>query len=427
MLLDNLNPNMLASTTITIGEKDVKLDVLVDEYSKTHKLGEYYDSEDAGPTGVPFGTTSFADLKAAQVAGEKAEDVDETIREFQALVNNIMWSSEVPNKIVALRRLVTELQTELAVDMSDEMTEGDEDMPTVDEVVEAVLQRIAEKEVTPPEPEIITKLEESASDVQIISENDATGAPIIGGPLRMKVRLIRPGFGNKKDGHYYSPEMLKRDASVFIGAKMHESEHDDKGKTNRTWVSTVTDILEFDEDGAPIAEVVCHQPDFITACRNLQAGNVLDKLQCSIQAEGVVKKGKVNGVDAKIVERIVSRQDIDWVNRAGAGGQAVSIAESEVEEPKTEAVTMLDKDTVISELGKTNLPEATQNRIKESEYETIEKLQESIEGERAYLASVTKIGKVTDMAGGPVSKPAPTKESIAESQDAILAKYGLGR
>lgn len=54
---------------------------------------------------------------------------------------------------------------------------------------------------------------------------------------------------------------------------------------------------------------------------------MLGKMECSILAGGMARKGKVDGVAGNIVERITEALAVDWVTRAGAGGRALDLAE----------------------------------------------------------------------------------------------------
>jgi hypothetical protein len=148
-------------------------------------------------------------------------------------------------------------------------------------------------------------------------------------PLHLDVALIRPGWGNKRDNHYYSAEVLARDAKVFTGAKMYESDHREGEKSTRTWVSTVKGIQGMDADGAPIALVSVHDRNFAERLMALAADGLLGKMECSILASGSARKGEVNGRKGHIVEAITSAESVDWVTRGGAGGRALQLMESE--------------------------------------------------------------------------------------------------
>jgi hypothetical protein len=79
-------------------------------------------------------------------------------------------------------------------------------------------------------------------------------------PLTMRVQLIRPGWGNTKDNHYYPPEVLRRDAHVFEGKKMYTTDHVQGEKSERTEVSVIEAIESFTDDGAPIPGSMCLIP-----------------------------------------------------------------------------------------------------------------------------------------------------------------------
>ena len=216
------------------------------------------------------------------------------------------------------------------------------------------------------------QLSESASGHAIaLAETQAvTGGPRA--PLLMDVALIMPGWGNKKDNHYYSREVQKRDAKVFEGVKMYATDHKPDQKSVRTEVSVVKGITGFTDDGAPIASVAVHDPDFAEATRNRAKLNTLDSLECSILATGNVRKGKVNGKKGNIVEAITSANSVDWVTKAGAGGHAIALAES-----NTGGVNM-DKEQVKRLLSESDLPQDAQERLAGAEYENEEAVKEAI-------------------------------------------------
>src|SRR4030066_1528276 len=101
-------------------------------------------------------------------------------------------------------------------------------------------------------------------------------------PLTMRVQLIRPGWGNVKDSHYYTPEVLRRDAHVFEGKKMYTTDHRENEKSVRTEVSKVETIEGFTDDGAPIAKVIVFDPGFAESIRNRAKAGLLDSLECSV-------------------------------------------------------------------------------------------------------------------------------------------------
>jgi len=311
----------------------------------------------------------------------------------------------------------------------------------------AVLQPEAteEPEAEPEPEEEVAEFCESFTGgaITLLEEAEA-----VANPLTMQVEIIQPGWGNKKDNHYYPAEMLKRDAQVFVGSKMYETDHKANETNNRTWVSTVTDILGFSDKGAPIAEVLVHSPDFAQRARNLKAGDILDKLECSIRASGRTKPYEKNGRKGRMVEAITNAKSVDWVTRAGAGGRAVNIMESDtnseteggdlvnkseekqeevveeevqeeetkeeakaVEEVKEEEVkeeeikqeeineadpepeeTLLSESEVTSLLAEAKLPDAAKVKLALDEYPNEDALKEAINGMAEMLQAITGSG-----------------------------------
>jgi len=278
--------------------------------------GDYYDFY------VPTAVTSFAQLDAANAAREVAENMRVRVIQFQSMLNNIFfWSSEsdIPDKIGAASSLFDEF---IGV-MGDALAGKDEDAT------------VAGAESAPAEP---APLAESFAPAIALVEGDGAASPR--GPLEMDVQIIQPGWGNARDNHYYPAEMLKRDAAVFEGAKMYATDHRADEKSVRTEVSQIKSITGFTETGAPIARVVVFDPDFAEQARNRAKAGVLSSLECSILADGRARPGfELDGRKGKVVEAITAVSSVDWVTRAGAGGKALSLAESASGKPEGEAET----------------------------------------------------------------------------------------
>jgi len=179
----------------------------------------------------------------------------------------------------------------------------------------------------PPNPMEEAALSEAATGRVIAIEEAETATGLV--PLTLDVALIEPGPGNAHDRHYYPAEVLRRDAKVFKGGKMHATDHRETEKSVGTWVSTIKACpVGFTESGAPIARVVVHKDWFARDIRALQAEGLLEKMECSIIGSGKAKKGKVNEAEYNIVEAI-TEGSADWVTKAGAGGHALALAESD--------------------------------------------------------------------------------------------------
>jgi hypothetical protein len=261
--------------------------------------------------------------------------------------------------------------------------------------------------------------------------------------------IAQPGWGNRKDNHYYSREVLARDAKVFEGAKMYTSDHRPGEKSVRTEVSVIKGITGFTDDGAPIANVAVHDPDFAEATRNRAKLGTLGSLECSILATGRTKKGKVGDRKGNIVEAITSATSVDWVTRAGAGGHAIALAESntggdamseeeqttaqeqEQEEGAQEATLQEDSVTYLAEsevkaaLEASRLPRQAQSRLAEGQYLDAEALKAAVEAERAYVKELTGSGR--PFAQGDTA-PADATMSEAEyeaERDEIYRRHGV--
>jgi len=144
-------------------------------------------------------------------------------------------------------------------------------------------------------------------------------------PLAMEVCLIEPGWGNKRDKNFYPAEVLKRDAEVFVDAKMYEKDHT-PDKTNRDWVSIVDSIVGETELGGPVARVIVHDEGFAKRAIALSKADKLQHLECSIMARGKAKKDQQIGEQrGNWVEAITEALAVDWVTKAGARGHAVSL------------------------------------------------------------------------------------------------------
>lgn len=322
-------------------------------------------------------------------------------------------------------------------------------LPDDDTIQSVLAYLLAEWQGQPPMAQEgeIGELTESASGAAIglvESEPTSTGARA---PLLMDVALIRPGWGNKTDNRYYSREMLARDAKVFEGAKMYTTDHRQGEKSVRTEVSQVQEIIGFTDDGAPIARVAVHDPDFAEAARNRAKLKTLESLECSILARGKIRSGEVDGRKGFIVEAITDKHSVDWVTRAGAGGHALNLAETDgggtmsdeqeraaeqesgsneqVTEAHPEEEVLLSEAEATSILGESNLPDVVKKRLAESGYKDAEQVEEAITAEVEYLKAVTGSGKPFGQGG---SQPPDTSISEADVQkkyDDIDRRHGL--
>jgi len=363
------------------------------------------ESADEGPapigeyryTYVNPGTLSFAALDADAEAQEIAEGMQARTDQFNALVSNIMFSAEVEDKATALEELTAEFIGVLALVPSG--VEGD------------------------PE-ELTESWQEDASGgvLAVLNEVDEPSTNEENVLCLLEIAVIEPGWGNTRDNYYYAKDMLHRDASVFNGAKMYLTNHDEEDHTVRNEVSQVVACpVRFTETGAPVARVAVYDRDFAYSVRRRNDAGTLGDLKNSIFADGLIKEGFVEGGrEGKAVKKITTVKSIDWVPRAGAGGRALrlveneegaqgmsnknadekdvtaeSLAEAESDAEKKAAdlpskVEDLTTVVIMSEILAADLPRRTGLRLVSGEYATLAELQGAIKEAAAEVKEIVE-------------------------------------
>lgn len=400
------------------------------------ELAEY---DDEMPMYIPSTVIAFDQLDALKQTAEMSEELRELTGAYIQLVNNVIYWYE-GDKVAQLRTISGEFADRIQQILSDETESG---MNTESNVSTIEVEKLSES---------------VGEDAITIEEGDLKE---IDNVLHLNVAIIRPGWGNRVDNHYYPSEMLQNCAENFNGAKMYETDHRQEEKSTRTWVSTITEIKGFADDGAPVARVAIHDPGFAERVRNLARVGLLSKLECSIFANGTAEPNfELGGRKGKKVIAITEVESVDWVTRAGAGGRALELTEndkgggvmnediqateipveqpdpvaetekntvpvtvneaetsgSETQEPTTQieantetTQTYLTEAEVCSLLETSKLNPATQARLQGRQYESIADLEHAIEDERVYLAAVLEAGKVFGM-GEVERKPVVTTE-----------------
>ena len=421
---------------------------------KDPKLAEYYGEPLSDIPYVPSSVTSFEQLDVLQQTEELSCEIRELTGMFTQMVQNIVYWFE-GDKVAQLSAVADEFIARL-----DQRINGSEEQLPAEETAVQPLET----------GELIEQFAETSAGLALSLFEEATQPDKV---LRMNVAIIKPGWGNERDNHYYSADMLSSCAKNFIGAKMYETDHVQAEKSTRTWVSTITDISGF-EDGAPVGLVAIHDPGFAERMRNLNTAGLLDRMECSIYASGKAQTGfEMGGRKGKNVIEITDVESVDWVTRAGAGGRVLSLAESNTggitmtDETKvkdeevqptetsnvpvtvheTEAVTsgsepvaetpvvvevipttstteaeiiqestqtVLPEADVRSLLEASHLPKAAIERLAKETYEEEAAVTYAIETEKSYLAEVLQAGKVVGM-GAPDAKSA---NKLAESEKA---------
>lgn len=378
--------------------------------------------EDATETARRYYCLSFEDLDAQMKAEEYFLKVEELSLAFIEMINNIV-NAGFENRSELIEKLAEEFIARLKeLESRQAIRENEEDM---------------------------VELTESA-EITELTEGDAS-------PLHAVVRIIKPGWGNKTNNHYYPKDVLRRDAHRFVGAKMYETDHRPHEKSTRTWVSTIEDIVGY-QDGAPLAKIAVHDNGFAERLKNLNKLNMLEKMECSIYASGLAKGGfKLGDREGKQVEAITEVSSVDWVTRAGAGGAAVQLLENEesemdeevktpeVEEEVTETVeeqveelepveiieseeNELSVERIKEILAETKLPKHAQTRLAfTGRFLTEDDVLELAEAELAYLKEITQAGKPFGMAKGEKVVETNKLEEAERRKDEIAKKFMLGK
>lgn len=272
-------------------------------------VGEFYGMPMAGGDEArPFGgATDFEQLDEQRALYDIAQAMGELGAQFHAMMENILVSGDIADKPAAMNKLVAqyaERSAALSVNPPDDeeqmMGEGAE----VAELAEAETGQVR--------------------DVVDVREADD-------GLVYIDFVIIEPGFGNKRDNYFYPAPMLRENASVFAGAKMYETDHRQDEKSTRTWVSTCKEIVGYTDSGAPIGRAVVHDPSFAQRAKNLRKAGLLELLTNSIVAKALYRVVERDGQQVNEIQRLLPspKPDIDWVTRAGAGGHAVTLTETE--------------------------------------------------------------------------------------------------
>jgi hypothetical protein len=268
-------------------------------------------------------------------------------------------------------------------------------------------------------------------------------------PVLVDFQMIQPGPGNKKDNHYYPRPVLERDSGAFNGVDVFVTDHREAERSERTKVGRVRQApARFTEGGAPVGQVVIYDPDMAEKARNRADAGELETLECSIYARGNIKPGKVNGVNYKVVEAITEGLYLELVSKAGAGGKALNLAESQggnrmpenVEETtqegateeelhETETPALLAEADVKKLLSETRLPQASRDRLTGGEWADEEALKVAIAAEVEYIKAVSGSGQPFEQGGDQTTAVKETAQQRARRRamqfNDIMAEVGI--
>jgi len=222
---------------------------------------------------------------------------------------------------------------------------------------------------------------------------EGLGTASVRSPLRVKMALIEPGWGNKKMNRYYPPEVVRRDAHVFEGVKMYKNGHNLSERTEADEVAVVDKIIGFSQTGAPLAEVTIFDPDTAEKTRNRATAEKLNTLEASILGTGAMQEGERDGRKGYIVNQIKKGISFDLVPKAGAGGRAIELLSESGENEDGDQVT---QETNTTEEPKSVVEETTENPAQESdqalsEGQTAEVTESGTDDEKIVLLSEVQV------------------------------------
>jgi hypothetical protein len=275
-------------------------------------------------------------------------------------------------------------------------------------------------------------------------------------PVLVDFQIIRPGPGNKRDKHFYPADVLERDIHVFEGVDVFACDHVDSERSERTKVGKLLKApSRFTAERAPVGQVLIYDPHHAEKTRNRADAGELGTLECSIFGVGKARPGEIDGKEYKVVEALTEGRYLELVSKAGAGGRALNLAESEnggkgnmedeekekkpepapVEEVEIEEATgdeqkMLAEAEVKETLQRTNLPEFARRALAAGRYADAAALEKSIAEAVDEVKALTGSGEVAGLGereGG--NGTGETLEEFEERDEAefneIMKRHGM--
>ncbi len=215
----------------------------------------------------------------------------------------------------------------------------------------------------------------------------------------LSIRIIQPGF-NKGKTRYYPEKVCERDHPIFAQRKMFIDHQTKEERRSRPERSTKDDVAQMQEtwtvNGEMFAKGPVYDPVWKAKLASMQEAGCLASQAVSICTGGIGVKGKVEGHETMIVERLIgsAQTSVDFVTYAGAGGAAVMM---EAEIPETD-VEMIDLELLkerrpdlveqIMESGSRNKTKDKTHITEAEEMEKVEELELKLEEANKKLAEL---------------------------------------
>ena len=236
-----------------------------------------------------------------------------------------------------------------------------------------------------------------------------------------KVIVIKPGWGNTIDNHYYPAEVLARDCHVFEGIKMyadHQTEEEEKQRPEgsiREWVASLKNV-HYEEGLGVVGDAVIIEPWLQQKLAVLRDKQLLSEMGISIRAAGVGTKGEAEGRKGNILDKITHARSVDFVTEAGAGG-GVLLYETERE---------FDIDVINLNVLRERRPDLVKSIESEVKEKTLKEVKKAMELEEKVQEQAEQIETLTterDDARTELSE-AQKAQKIAEAKSVIDEAIG---
>ncbi len=237
-----------------------------------------------------------------------------------------------------------------------------------------------------------------------------------------KVVIIKPGWGNPVDNHYYSEEMLSQNYKAFEGAKMyadHQTSEEEKQRPEgsvKEWVASLKNVT-YQEGIGIVGDAIIIEPWMQQKLANLRDKELLGEMGISIRAAGVGVKGKIDGREGNIVERITRVRSVDFVTEAGAGG-TVTMYESGASEYDVDVVSL----EILRE-RRPDLIKSVENEVRENTLKEAKRMSEQEDKIKELEGQVETLTTERDEAKGKLTE-AEKAQKIAEAKSAIDEAIG---
>lgn len=145
------------------------------------------------------------------------------------------------------------------------------------------------------------------------------------------LKLIAPGWGSSG---YYSETLLKRDGPVCFKAGTHnfwnhqtDAEEAQRPEGDlRDLASVLTEDAHYEKDG-PTGPGLYAKAKVFEEFRQ-PVDDLAKSIGVSIRAAGLAKQGTAEGKTGPIIEKLTSGISVDYVTRAGAGGEVLQLFEA---------------------------------------------------------------------------------------------------